>query len=433
MAAGSSAPELFTSLAAVFSTPSSECPGATGSENVGVGTIVGSAIFNILIIIGATALLAGNVLQLQYKPLVRDSCFYAASIGLMMLFIIDGMVFWWEALLLILGYVSYIIFMKYNVRLLGELSGTVEDESPDARIQRASVAAIEDEMNDESEKELQKIADMVDGDNGDDERTPAIDGKADAGQEGAGPEGQQEAEENEEEVETFLGCPLPEWPTSIKDKVVTVISYPWYICFMFTVPNCEEGKGWEKWYILTFFMSIIWIGLICHFMVEWAVEIGEINGISKAVMGLTVLSAGTSVPDALSSILVAQRGLGDMAVSNALGSNVFDILLGLGLPYFIANIINIADSSKSGNCDFIDGVPNTTVTPVPVCMCVNDVAIYIVALSIVLVIVVGSFAAFKFQLHPRLGYILIITYILFGFGAIARDQDLIDLGKKCEA
>ena len=76
MAAGSSAPELFTSLAAVFSSPSSDCPGATGAENVGVGTIVGSAIFNILVIIGATAMLAGNVLVLQWKPLVRDTCFY---------------------------------------------------------------------------------------------------------------------------------------------------------------------------------------------------------------------------------------------------------------------------------------------------------------------------------------------------------------------
>ena len=40
--------------------------------------------------------------------------------------------------------------------------------------------------------------------------------------------------------------------------------------------------------------------------------------------------------DALSSILVARDGYGDMAVSNALGSNVFDIDLGLGLPYAIS-------------------------------------------------------------------------------------------------
>lgn len=39
--------------------------------------------------------------------------------------------------------------------------------------------------------------------------------------------------------------------------------------------------------------------------------------------------------DCLSSILVARDGFGDMAVSNAIGSNVFDINLGLGLPFLI--------------------------------------------------------------------------------------------------
>jgi len=159
----------------------------------------------------------------------------------------------------------------------------------------------------------------------------------------------------------------------------------------------------EKWYVLTFVNSIIWIGAICHFMVEWAVEVGDINGVSKAVMGLTVLSAGTSIPDAISSILVAKRGLGDMAVSNALGSNVFDILLGLGLPYLISNIINMADSTRAGDCQFFDGVPNITQSPkpIPVCMCVNDVSVYIVALSTVLFLVIGTFAAFKFQVRVR--------------------------------
>jgi Ca2+/Na+ antiporter len=42
-----------------------------------------------------------------------------------------------------------------------------------------------------------------------------------------------------------------------------------------------------------------------------------------------------SIPDAISSILVAQDGYGDMAVSNAIGSNVFDIDLGLGFPFIL--------------------------------------------------------------------------------------------------
>lgn len=52
-------------------------------------------------------------------------------------------------------------------------------------------------------------------------------------------------------------------------------------------------------------------------------------------MGITFLAAGTSVPDAMASVMVARQGLGDMAVSNTIGSNVFDICIGLALPWFI--------------------------------------------------------------------------------------------------
>ena len=47
-----------------------------------------------------------------------------------------------------------------------------------------------------------------------------------------------------------------------------------------------------------------------------------------------------SFQDALSSIIVARDGFGDMAVSNAIGSNVFDINLGIGLPFVIRILID---------------------------------------------------------------------------------------------
>ena len=65
MAAGSSAPELFISLADnVIAEP---------GKTIGVSTIVGSAIFNILVIIAVTGMLAGQSLELDWKPLARDS------------------------------------------------------------------------------------------------------------------------------------------------------------------------------------------------------------------------------------------------------------------------------------------------------------------------------------------------------------------------
>lgn len=46
------------------------------------------------------------------------------------------------------------------------------------------------------------------------------------------------------------------------------------------------------------------------------------------VMGLTFLAAGTSIPDLITSVIVARKGLGDMAVSSSVGSNIFDICVG---------------------------------------------------------------------------------------------------------
>lgn len=88
--------------------------------------------------------------------------------------------------------------------------------------------------------------------------------------------------------------------------------------------------------------------------VFFVVKLGCIIHIDKFTMSLVVIAAGTSVPDALSSVMVARDGFGNMAVSNAIGSNVFDILLGLGFPYLLKALIDgedlhlIADGREQG-------------------------------------------------------------------------------------
>ncbi|EDS36458.1 conserved hypothetical protein [Culex quinquefasciatus] len=67
MAAGGSAPELFTSVIGVF----------VSFDDVGIGTIVGSAVFNILFVIGMCALFSKTLLTLTWWPLFRDCTFYS--------------------------------------------------------------------------------------------------------------------------------------------------------------------------------------------------------------------------------------------------------------------------------------------------------------------------------------------------------------------
>jgi Ca2+/Na+ antiporter len=75
-----------------------------------------------------------------------------------------------------------------------------------------------------------------------------------------------------------------------------------------------------------------------YVMVDGSERVGCIMGIKQVIMGLIVLAAGTSVPDMISSIVVAKAGKGDMAVANAVGSNTFDLLLGLGAPWLLRTI-----------------------------------------------------------------------------------------------
>lgn len=63
-------------------------------------------------------------------------------------------------------------------------------------------------------------------------------------------------------------------------------------------------------------------------MVWFANTIGETIGLPSELMGLTILAAGTSIPDLITSVIVARKGLGDMAVSSSIGSNLFDVCVG---------------------------------------------------------------------------------------------------------
>lgn len=64
-------------------------------------------------------------------------------------------------------------------------------------------------------------------------------------------------------------------------------------------------------------------------------------------MGMTFLAAGTSVPEAVSSVVVTAQGYGSMGISNSIGSNTFDILLCLGLPWLIKTLIVPSSSGQT--------------------------------------------------------------------------------------
>jgi len=125
---------------------------------------------------------------------------------------------------------------------------------------------------------------------------------------------------------------------SCRDWAWYIVVLPLVAMMTFTVPDVRR-PGMGRWCYLSFLLSIAWIGGFSYFMVEWTETIGNTIGIPSVIMGLTVLAAGTSVPDLLSSVIVARRGSGDMAVSSSIGSNIFDILVGLPFPWILYTAI----------------------------------------------------------------------------------------------
>jgi len=85
-----------------------------------------------------------------------------------------------------------------------------------------------------------------------------------------------------------------------------------------------------------------------HALVEAATDIARALEVSELVIGLTVVAIGTSLPEVATSVLAAIRGQRDLAVGNAIGSNLFNILAVLGLTAAISpNAIDVPDGALS--------------------------------------------------------------------------------------
>lgn len=100
-----------------------------------------------------------------------------------------------------------------------------------------------------------------------------------------------------------------------------------------------EGEGKKP---MATWLSVVWIlvGLLCliggsNLFVEGATAVATNLGVSEAVIGLTIVAGGTSLPELATSVVSARKGNSGIAIGNALGSNVFNILAILGITGMI--------------------------------------------------------------------------------------------------
>lgn len=245
MAMGSSMPELAVAFIALIK--------GGEAHDIGIGNIVGSAVFNILVITGASAVV--RPAKVTWQVVTRDTVVYLISILLLLFAFWDKKIQLWEAGLFLLLYTSYIVLLFQWKK--------IAPNAPDI------------DVSDEEEEE--------------------------------------EEEEKEGEAK------------GIYARVTEVVSS---VIGLLTGPPRET-------YNRAFLVSVALIAGISWFLVEYAVIFANEIGIPPLIVALTIIAGGSSVPDLIASLIVAGKGRGEAAIANAIGSNIFDITVGLGLPWLI--------------------------------------------------------------------------------------------------
>jgi cation:H+ antiporter len=100
-----------------------------------------------------------------------------------------------------------------------------------------------------------------------------------------------------------------------------------------------KRKTLKVWLATIFMiMGLVLLSFGANLLVEGAVEVAKIFGMSKAVIGLTIIAVGTSIPELVTSVVASLKSETDIAIGNVIGSNVFNILLILGVTATIVPI-----------------------------------------------------------------------------------------------
>ena len=131
--------------------------------------------------------------------------------------------------------------------------------------------------------------------------------------------------------------------------VVGLVVYVWFLICQSRRESVEVRDEYAKEFGTERYTKSIWgknIGLVLgglallvlgsRWLVDSAVYCAQYLGVSELVVGLTVVAAGTSLPEVVTSVIAAIRGERDIAVGNVVGSNIFNIMGVLGLASIVA-------------------------------------------------------------------------------------------------
>lgn len=160
-----------------------------------------------------------------------------------------------------------------------------------------------------------------------------------------------------------------------------------------TKSDKEEGAA----YSIPISLLLTFAGLICLFyggklLVSNAIAIAQLAGLSEALIGLTVVAVGTSLPELATSIIAARKGEADIAVGNVVGSNIFNVMWILGLT--------------------------STIAPLPFsATALNDV---LVSIAVTFMLFIAIFIGTRHQIDRWQGALFVVLYLAYTTTLIIR-------------
>lgn len=214
----------------------------------------------------------------------------------------------------------------------------------------------------------------------------------------------------EDSVDANAEASLIDFPRGESSIAVLIflVLFPLRFLLHFTVPDVRglTPKGDPSAPVMTSFLAIlsclVWLVIGSYAMVASLEALADLMNIPDAVIGVTVSAAGTSLPNYVASQCAARQGLGNMAVSNAFGSNTFNILVGLGLPWTLYTAFATNGEPYHGLRD--DGIS------------MSVVILGTVLLIFVVLVMVSNFVLYRW--HAALFFALYAAYLAYAIGQV---------------
>jgi K+-dependent Na+/Ca+ exchanger-like protein len=313
----SSAPELSVSLISlILAIQSKDDQKFQEIAALGPGAVIGSALFSVLFIVGASAWFSTK--SLTWHSVTRDMLYYVFAVFILFFCLGDGVIYWQEGVVLLTLYGFYALIVSFWPRI--------------SQFIKIPTSPLPTEKIIQKEQELNHIQD--------------------------------EPFTTRNFVSKILSKGFFRLKVNLKTPAIT--------------------------YNILFAVFIVVVS--SYFIVDFADKLAKGLGIPSVIIALTVLAAGTSIPDLIASVKTAKDGYGDTAITNAIGSNVFDVLGNLGITWVISSIFTLGAPIKIDTNNLKSSI------------------VLLIASSLALILILF---ANKFNLKKPIAAFLMLSYIVY--------------------